>query len=132
MKELTVYHFFYKQHLIYTESIFPFWTPKYIIKAQDFLFSEGQFQEGTLAEHALTKLSLYMYALYSLDGQFFGFHFLLYFLKTLIVINFSNSRVTMIQIWGTKYQILPLLWKTLQTFGKVVNIISFFKNLNYY
>ena len=58
------------------------------------------------------------YFLYSLHGQFFGFHPLMPFLKaTTTLVNSFNSKGTISQILGPKYEILSLPWKTDITFG---------------
>ena len=54
--------------------------------------------------------------LYSLHGQIFGFHSLIPSLKATALVNSFNSKGTISQILGPKYEILSLPWKTKLTF----------------
>ena len=63
------------------------------------------------------NLKLDTYFLHSLHGQFFGFHSLISFLKASTLVNSFNSKGTISQILGTKYEILSLPWKTDVTFA---------------
>ena len=53
----------------------------------------------------------------SLQGQFFGLHSLIPFLKATTHVNSFNSKGTTSQILGPKYEILSLPWKTDLTFS---------------
>ena len=57
-----------------------------------------------------------MYFLYSLHGQFFGFHSLIPFLKAATLVNSFNSKGRISHILWPKYEILSLPWKTNLTF----------------
>ena len=57
------------------------------------------------------------YFLNSLHGQFFGFHSLISFLKTTTLVKSFNSKGTISQILGRKYELISLPWKTDLTFG---------------
>ena len=57
------------------------------------------------------------YTLHSPDGQYFGFHSLIPFLKATRLVNSVNSKGTISQILGPKYKILLLPWKTDLMFG---------------
>ena len=57
-----------------------------------------------------------MYGLNSLQGQFSGFHFLIYLLKALTVSNCFNLLGTISQILGPRIEMLSEPLKTLRTF----------------
>ena len=49
--------------------------------------------------------------LYSLQGQIFGFHSLIPYLKVSTLVNSFNSKGTIFQILGPKQEIISLLWE---------------------
>ena len=61
------------------------------------------------------KLDTYFF--HSLHGQFFGIQSLIPFLKATTLVNSFNSKGTISQILGPKYEMLSLPWKTDLTFG---------------
>ena len=76
------------------------------------------YQKDVKKAHDVTVMNpkLDTYFLHSLNGQFFGFHSLIPFLKAKTR-NSSNSKGTIFQILRPNYKILALPWKTDLTFG---------------
>ena len=67
-------------------------------------------------EGAYTKSTFCIYGLYRLHGQFPNFKFFTSLLKALIIVKFSTSTGIISYIWGPRYEMLSLPWKTLWTF----------------
>ena len=75
--------------------MFRFWTLAYNVRFFDVF---GGSKKRALAQCVLPKLTLFMYGLHSLHGQFSGFHFFTSLLKALILVKFFISKKTMFQI----------------------------------